>query len=204
MNFRKFLKTNATVIIVYGFLLAAMGVVQILYRQGIIILWVNKHHSAWADVFFKYATYLGDGRFCAAVGLLALGWSRRKGALILATFVVSGLISLLIKTQFFPQEPRPGQYFAKTLTYLHRVEGVELYLWNSFPSGHTTSAFGLYVLLVLWTQNPVLKCFWLLLAVVVAYSRMYLLQHFLVDVWAGSLLGTAVAVIFYQRFSNAK
>jgi len=204
MDFRKFLKTNATVIIAYGFLLAVAGIVQIFCRQGIVILWVNKHHSAWADVFFKYATYLGDGRFCVAVGLVALGWSRRKGALILATFVVSGLVSQLIKTQFFSQEPRPGQYFAKTLHYLHRVEGVELHLWNSFPSGHTTSAFALYTLLVFWAKSPILKCFWLLLAVVVAYSRMYLLQHFLVDVWAGSLLGTAVAVIFYQQFLNEK
>ena len=195
MDFLKWLRANLAFFIPYGFLLITTGICQILYRQGIISLWVNQHNSTWADLFFKYATHLGDGRFCVAIGLLFLFWSRRKGLIALATFGVSGLISQLIKTQFFPQEPRPGQYFAKTLSHLHQVEGVELYLWNSFPSGHTTSAFALFALLAFWTTKPVYKVLCLLAAVTVAYSRLYLLQHFLVDVWVGSLLGTTVALL---------
>jgi membrane-associated phospholipid phosphatase len=202
MNFRKFFKTNASFFGPYILLLLAAGVWQILYRQGIVSLWVNRQNTAWADAFFYYVTYLGDGRFCVAVGLLVLAWKRRQGALILASFVFSGLLSQLIKTQFFPEEPRPAQYFAKTLQYLHQVEGVELHLWNSFPSGHTTSAFALWALVAFWVKNPILKFVCLVLAVAVAYSRMYLLQHFLIDVYVGSLLGTTVAVFFYAKFSE--
>ena len=201
MNFLKWLRANLAFFIPYGLLFIATGIWQIGYRQEIISLWVNQHNSIWADVFFKYATYLGDGRFCVAVGLLFLFWSRRKGLLILGAFAVSGLISQLIKTQFFPQEPRPAQYFAKTLNHLHQVPGVELHLWNSFPSGHTTSAFALFALLAFWTKNPVYKIVWLLVAATVGYSRMYLLQHFMIDVWAGSLLGTAAAVIMERNVS---
>lgn len=202
MNFRTFLKAQSFFFVPYALLLLAASVLQVLYRQGIVSLWVNRAHSHLADAVFPYVTHLGDGRFCAAVGLLALLWSRRRGALILGAFVVSGLISQLIKTQFFATEPRPAQYFAKMLGYLHRVEGVELHLWHSFPSGHTASAFALYALLAFWTTNRAFKLVWLAVAVAVAYSRMYLLQHFLVDVYAGSLLGTGVAVIFYHQFST--
>jgi membrane-associated phospholipid phosphatase len=38
----------------------------------------------------------------------------------------------------------------------------------------------------------------------VAFSRVYLSQHFLVDVLAGSLLGTLSALFFYWYFQRLK
>ena len=193
MNFLKLLRTNWPFVLPYAVLLFGLGVYQILYRQGIILLEINRYYSFQADVFFKYFTHLGDGVFCISGGILMLFWSRTKGILILLSYAVSGILAQLIKNFGFPKEPRPAEYFAKMMNSLHTVSGVELSHWNSFPSGHTTSAFAFFALIAVWVKHPMLKFLCLSVAVTVAFSRMYLLQHFLVDVYVGSLLGTLTA-----------
>jgi membrane-associated phospholipid phosphatase len=189
----KIIRANATFLWLYSLFFLAVGVGQILYRQDIIILAINQYHHPLADVFFKYVTYLGDGIFCIGLGLVCLYWSKRRGIALIASYIFSGLIAQLIKNFIFPSQPRPAQYFEHSMAKIHTVAGVDLAHWHSFPSGHTTSAFALFGLLAFFTQNQRLKIVYLLLAVAVGYSRMYLFQHFLVDVTVGSLLGLMVA-----------
>ncbi len=178
-------------------LLLAVGVVQILYRQGIVLLWVNQRNSPFADEFFRYATHLGDGRWWVLAGLLLLFRSYRNGILMLAIYAVSGILSSILKSLF--DVPRPAAYFEKSLIFLHRVSGIDWYYAHSFPSGHTTTAFALFFLLAVWSESHLAKFAWLLPAVVVGYSRMYLLQHFLIDVTFGALLGTVISFLVYWR-----
>lgn len=68
---------------------------------------------------------------------------------------------------------------------------------NSFPSGHATSAFAVFTCLALLTKNSYLKIIFFIIAVIAAFSRTYLSQHWLVDVTIGSLIGTIAATLFY-------
>lgn len=195
MNLLKLLRINWAFILPYGLFLLGLGNYQLLYRQGIISLEVNHFYHPWADVFFKYVTHLGDGAFVIGLGLLILYRSRPKGILVLASYAISGIIAQLIKNFGFPKEPRPAEYFSGMMQHLHTVEGVELSHWNSFPSGHTTSAFALFALIAIWIKSPALKFLCLITAATIGFSRMYLMQHFLIDVYVGSLLGTLTAYI---------
>ncbi len=187
-------------LISYFFLWLVAAVFQLLYRQGIIILWVNQHNNALLDLFFKYATHLGDGRFCVAAGLLALCWSYQKSILILLSYAVSGLLSQILK-HFF-EEPRPAAYFDGMMNNIHTIPGVELLTSHSFPSGHTTSAFALYTLFAIWTRKSPLSFLWLIPAALAAYSRMYLFQHFLIDVFVGSMLGIITSITVYHLLES--
>lgn len=204
MNFIRLVRANWPFLLPYSMLLFGLGVSQILYRQGIILLEINRYYSSGADLFFKYFTYLGDGVFCVGVGVLLLFWSKLKGALVIASYAISGIFAQLIKNFGFPKEPRPVEYFSGMIQSLHTVAGVELSHWNSFPSGHTTSAFALFAMLAVWAKSPLLKFLCLVVAVAVAFSRMYLLQHFLVDVYAGSILGTLTAWVLILRYDSIK
>ncbi len=184
-------------LILYAFVLVGASIFQLLYRQGSIILWVNQHHSPALDVFFKYATHLGDGRFCVAVGLLILIRSKKKGIEALVIYAMSGLIAQLLK--FIFDTPRPSVYFEGMMQYVHTVSGIELLTAHSFPSGHTASAFALYTWFATWTKNPILQTLWLVPAVVVGYSRMYLFQHFPIDVYVGSMLGVLIVFLFQLK-----
>jgi undecaprenyl-diphosphatase len=62
----------------------------------------------------------------------------------------------------------------------------------SFPSGHAATAFGAAVALAVLA--PAVRWWALLVATLVAVSRVYLGMHFTADVAAGAALGTAVAL----------
>ncbi len=65
----------------------------------------------------------------------------------------------------------------------------------SFPSGHTSSAFSCAVMILM--NHRVGGVFALMLAIVIAFSRLYNYVHFPSDVLAGALLGAVFAVITY-------
>jgi undecaprenyl-diphosphatase len=82
---------------------------------------------------------------------------------------------------------RPYQALPDTLTVKDPLTD------HSFPSGHTTAVFS--VILPFVHAMPSLGLILLPLALLTAYSRMYLGLHYPSDVAAGALLGTVAAEI---------
>lgn len=181
------------------FLLA--GAVVLLLVPKDTLFWIlNRQHSYAADFAFKYLTHVGDGLVMLAVGAVALGLGYRKlGILLILSFVLSGLLAQGIK-RLKPQ-PRPGAYFAQ-VDAIHKVDGKLLKGNNSFPSGHTTTAFAMFALLAFASGSFALQISYFLLALLVGYSRIYLGQHFFADVWAGALLGFVSSVLLLWLFRN--
>jgi membrane-associated phospholipid phosphatase len=60
---------------------------------------------------------------------------------------------------------------------------------NSFPSGHTSTAFTTALLLSFIVRKRFAVFFFPVIAFLVGYSRVYLAQHFVTDVLAGSVIG---------------
>jgi undecaprenyl-diphosphatase len=58
---------------------------------------------------------------------------------------------------------------------------------SSFPSGHTTSAFAVFG--IFWEINSSLVYIFLGIAILIAFSRLYLYLHYPSDVFVGILLG---------------
>ena len=80
---------------------------------------------------------------------------------------------------------------------LNMVEGVDIHSYHSFPSGHTATAFLAAALLIVTIKNKTLSVLAILVACMVGISRVYLLQHFLIDIYFGSIVGIASVLIFY-------
>ena len=97
------------------------------------------------------------------------------------------------------------------------VEGVTMYHSNSFPSGHASTFFMFCTCLVIilayrhskadkpyCTRVQILFNVSLLmllaLAVMGAYSRVYLSQHFLSDVCVGSLIGFTTPFLIFLAY----
>lgn len=160
---------------------------------------LNPYHRSALDTFFVYVTFLGDGRFAIVICLIFLVLRRWSQALqLIAAFLISALVAQILKNVF--SMPRPKQYFGAGYSYF--IDGVTHIGFASFPSGHTTSVFALATLLAIFDGNKTLNSLYILAAVAVGYSRIYLGQHFLGDVLVGSLIGVVTAVGIHWLFLN--
>lgn len=157
------------------------------------------------DFFYKYITHLGDGVFAVLVGAAILFVNIRNGLYILIAYAVSGLISSLLKNVFFDNVNRPQYVFNWDLhEKINYVDGVDILIHNSFPSGHATTAFALFTCLALISKSNFLKILFLIIALNVAFSRTYISQHWLADIYFGSLLGVISSSLLYILFISRK
>ncbi len=161
---------------------------------------LNSYHSQPLDLFFMIYTNIGDGLYSIGLFLLLL-WFRKPlpGWEIVFSFLLAGLMVQILKN-IFPM-PRPQTLLGNT-AYPYFIHGLTLVGNASFPSGHTATAFGTVTILSIFTKNKKISLLYLLAAILVGYSRVYLGQHFLQDVLAGALIGVPVALIVYFLFDS--
>lgn len=196
------LRKNRFFYLAYLILLLATGGLMLGYTKEQLIRWVNVHNATWADYLFEYATNLGDGVFFVGMVLVLFFISRRLGALALAGFLLSSGLSLFFKRVVFPNNFRPVKYFEHTDWEYHIIKGLKIYEYNSFPSGHTISAFTVFCLIALLDTNKTRGLLWVLVAALVGYSRVYLFEHFVEDAFAGSIIGVLSATAVFWAFDR--
>ena len=157
-------------------------------------LMINNFHSDISDFVFKYITYLGDGVLFAILIFVFL-FVRLKWSLLLFFSAIFTLLTVFISKKYlFHGFPRPFKYFEGTKV-LHLVDGVEMYTMNTFPSGHTITAFAIFTILIFVVKNKVLQNLFVHMAILIAFSRVYLSQHFMIDVFFGAIIGVCIAVL---------
>lgn len=186
------------------FFIAGLILVLIIPKAELHIM-SNRLNTPFLDYFFKYMTYLGDGVAIAVVVVILL-FVRYRWAITLGMAGVFVLITInFLKKTVFPQFLRPSKYFEMYQSYkLHFVEGVKLHSHFSFPSGHTTAGFVLFLMLALICKKNWVKLVCFFIALLIGYSRVYISQHFFMDVVAGSLLGSAIILVFFYWTSTWK
>ncbi len=175
---------------------------SILLKEGkaASFFYLNAYHSPALDGFFICFTLLGDGVFSIVVIVLLLVLRHYSKALqILTAFLGSALCTQVLKNVF--SMPRPKQFFSPG-QYSHFIDGITRVGYSSFPSGHTTSIFALVTMLALFEKNKKWTWLYVLPAVAVGYSRIYLGQHFLGDVLVGSMVGVLLALLVHWLFTR--
>jgi membrane-associated phospholipid phosphatase len=163
------------------------------YKEFFLLL--NENGGRFADYFFKYFTNAGDGFMWVPVLLIVLFVLKRKDVLplLISGFAASTIVTQIFKYLIVPDEPRPIKVIKDT-NLIHTVPGVELHSISSFPSGHTGTAFCFYILFCLLVNKNWWIVVGLVLALLVAYSRVYLAQHFPFDL-AGGILVAIISMV---------
>lgn len=194
---KQLFRDNIAFFIPYLLFLLIAGIFLSLYSKGDAHLILNQYRYPVCDSFFCYATWLGDFTAVIIIVLLLCFFKYRFALLVGFSNIFSSVITQLLKHTLFSDIDRPTKFF-EGVHKLNLVAGYENYLYNSFPSGHTTSAYTTFFCLALIIENKLLKFCMFLIAFTVGLSRVYLSQHFLNDVYAGSLIGVSVSIFTYQ------
>ena len=184
------------------FFLASVFVLLFLSKANGFYL-LNTYHSNFLTIIFIWFTYLGDGFFCVATGILLFIFKKRfLSLMVLSSYAISGIIAQVLK--YFIIEARPAVYL-KDSSYQYFIDDVTLHNLHAFPSGHTASAFALAAVLSFAAKNKNYSILFLAAAILVGYSRIYLAQHFIDDVLAGAVIGLLSAIIcwiFFEKLFN--
>ncbi len=162
------------------------------------LLLINEANNPFTDILFQGLTAIAEV-VLPVLFLIYLFRFRKEYALPYAySYALStGLIQFL-KHFVFSGALRPLAYFAHAGIKWHIVPGLMISEYNSMPSGHTGAAFFMFF----WVAVLLKRFHWGIiagiLAVGVAYSRVYLFQHFPVDTLVGAFLGTSSSYLFYH------
>lgn len=159
-----------------------------------------------ADYFFRFWTNLGDGSVWVLIAILFFFWRKSQFPLLVSCIVLSTLFTQVTKIWLVPAEPRPTAAITDA-ALIHTVPGVELHTAYSFPSGHTGTAFCIFLLGCLLIRKSWIVPAGFLYAALVGYSRIYLAQHFPLDVGGGmivALVSVWLSVLVQRRWETRK
>jgi len=201
ISIKDVLKRIRVFFILYLILLCCCLIIKLIFTKEEIYFAVNTRYSDWADFIAPYITDLGNGWAVVALSAVAVLFNYRVAFLLVTTFVITSLSVQAAK--FIFDAPRPKLYFKDQLSKLRFVKGVEILSHNSFPSGHTLTAFATGVLITYLVKNKGWGILLFLLAVMVGLSRMYLSEHFFEDVVGGSVMGVFLT-IFWISYIDSK
>jgi undecaprenyl-diphosphatase len=154
----------------------------------------NWEAPRWVRLYSISATRGGDGWLWYAMGLAILGLGGKSRFEALGAAGLAAVCSILLFSQL------------KRLTGRRRPCQIERHCWAtllppdqfSFPSGHTMTAFAVAIPLSVFYPNITIGL--LFCALSIAMSRILLGMHFLSDVVAGALIGTALGYAGYFLF----
>lgn len=201
IKFAVLAKKHRFLLITY-FQFLVLGILILTFHNNLdISLFINRLNSPILDFFFKYWTLFGTFTLIGPIIFLQC-FQKYRYALITAVSSLTGFMLVQIAKRFiWFDAPRPKVFF-DGLPDIHYVTGVQLHTAHSFPSGHTTGAFALFIALALLNKRPLWQMLFLITALLVGYSRLYLAEHFAIDVLVGSVIGTASAMASYFFFIN--
>ncbi len=141
------------------------------------------------DVIMKAITFLGNGGwFWIALGVILsfIPKTRRMG-LTVCCALLFGLILCNLTLKPLVARTRPYEV----------VEGIKLIIPTpsdySFPSGHTNASFAAAV--AVFINDKKYGTAALILASLIAFSRLYLYVHFPTDILGGIVVGTVCAIL---------
>ena len=191
--------SNLTILV--GLLLIAVS--AYLGRIPVFLL-LNTDGGAFMDQFFKWTTWGAEGWVWIPYLIVLVTWFKKDIKLIVLNFLLSTLITQISKHVIWDDITRPI-LSGIPLNQIHTVPGQVTHAYNSFPSGHTATAFTLFLLTIYFFPTKWTFAIGLISAMVCAYSRVYLGQHFPMDLGGGMLvavLSMQLSILIRQKISN--
>lgn len=156
---------------------------------------LNSYHTPYLDLAFKYITHIGHG-FIPVIAfhlLLLVRYSWALGMGVSSLFM--GIFVQTLKRSVFAGDHRPAMFFHDG--GLPSIEGVDLMLHHSFPSGHSATALCMCLMFAFFIKEKWATYFLMVLALLIAFSRVYISQHFIQDTIVGCWIGFIMAYLGY-------
>ena len=168
----------------------------------IYIYFKSVHRSANVDAFMITATSFGDVStlLIIAVVLTIIRRTRKMGMIFLTTIVVTAILVMYIKpiigrsgpsTKFEPALRLPQHFLIEDDSIMPSVRNF------SYPSNHVAIAtsFAFIIGFRLNRMSRIAGSIIWSIPILIAITKLYIMQHYLTDVISGSILGLVISII---------
>lgn len=203
------IRSRSFVLLVISFVIVSMLVyfqITESFDQLIISFVAGNVGNATLDIIMQIITESGDSFYMLGFGVLMLliKKTRRIGITLMILIVLSTLLAGYIKCGIdrdrpdFDYEGAPFPVKISRDTFALFCEGG---YDASYPSGHATRAiiFGIILGYALSERFPRGSYLLLIYPLLVSISRVYVLQHFPMDVIGGTILGVMLAGVMAKK-----
>jgi undecaprenyl-diphosphatase len=173
---------------------AALLLLASFYGDAAVHAWMNQHQSPGLRGFMQAVSRYGDWPEHVALGLLLLGlaywrgskhWQRVFAAMIIAC-ALAGVAARVVKISTGRARPN-----VQTET---EWKGPRLNpRYNAFPSGHTAASTAFFATLAFASWR--IGAGFLVIPILIAFSRMYVAAHHLSDVVCAAMIGVMAAYV---------
>lgn len=166
--------------------------------EGPVLLWIQEYvRNDFLTPGVTFITHMGDSGFIwivLTILCLIFARTRRNGVLMMFSLLLNFLVNNLFLKNLLART-RPYEAVAG----LHRI--IEAQSDYSFPSGHTGCSFAAAVVIyVMFPRKAGIAA--MILAVLIALSRLYVGVHFPTDVIGGAVIGTAAALLVCRIYKS--
>lgn len=159
--------------------------------EGQILLFIQENlRSDIITPIMKFVSFIcnhGEVWILLALCLLMKKTARKTGVVLAVALILSFIINNLILKNLV-QRPRPYEVIEGLVPL---INGLRDY---SFPSGHAGVSFAA-AFVILKSRLPYIRIPALILAILIAFSRLYLGVHYPTDVAAGIISGLIISYI---------
>ena len=164
-----------------------------------ILDWVQTLHTPFLDKIMVFITKLGDVGIIwimLSLVLLLMPKTRKSGVVMVAALIVDALLCNMVLKNLVARI-RPYDVNTEIQLLIAKLHDY------SFPSGHTAASFASVTALYLAGEKRLWKPA-LVLACLLAISRLYLYVHYPTDVLGGILFGVVSGYLGYGIISMKK
>ena len=173
-----------------------MSVIQSI--DEMILMWVqNNFRFDWLSPAVEFFTNLGGtGSIWIVIALIMMcrKSTRKAGFLAIISMIVTALLTMVIKITV--TRPRPYVIMEMLSPLLISSDP------NSFPSGHTSSAFAVGIVWLTLLPKVWMKVVAVILAVIMGISRIYVGVHYPSDVLFGAVVGCVCGIVVMKVYNH--
>lgn len=157
----------------------------------------NLHHPI-LDKIMIFVTNLGEGGaiwFAMAILLLFFKKTRKIGIITIFSLLICALLNEVVIKNIV-QRARPfvnNDFIGPLIKRPHSY---------SFPSGHAAMSFAAVGVWIRFAKNNFYKLIFIAFALLIAFSRLYVMVHYPTDVLAGIVVGLLSAYAAHRFFAS--
>jgi len=189
-------------LILYGVFFVVGCLIILLTKRGDVLLFINSLSIPELDLIVLFITNLGLGSYLAVLALSLVFIRIRYAFTGLLNLALISVFTNLLKKTMVDVWQRP-LYFFMYDDFSRYIDLAEINYYFTFPSGHTMAIFGTMAILSFFAEKRWAAILFFFGALLVGFSRIYLLQHFFIDVFAGAFVGVlSTAIILWLTESK--